>query len=169
MPLLQTLLQDAQTAGDAQLVPRLICALGPLGFYYPEPILELLRPLAARTDHEPIDKALVTCLATMRTVHFDDVDLFVHQVGLSESFRRRLDAAWDVDLVRRYIHMIGYYNNSVHFSLHYPKMRRQLSTGALKLLTQAPDAERFVADYAAVAVRMFRDADFQLREWTTPE
>jgi hypothetical protein len=169
MTLFQTLLQDALAAGDVDLSARLVRALGPVGFYYPELTLDVLEPVVARLGEDWAQQTLLVSLATIRTIHFDVVDIFLHRLDVNEGFCRRIDAASDEELVRRYIHVVGYYNNAVHYTMTYPKMRRQLSMGALKLLASADNPQRFVADYTAAAIRMFREAGFQLREWTRPD
>ncbi len=169
MPLFETLIRDGRTRDDTRIVARLVGALGPVGFHYPAPVFDVLqRTLDGLGDGE-VQEALVSTLATMRTLHFDAVDRFLNRLDAPEPFRRRVDAAADVDRVHRYIHVLGYYNNAVHYTLHYPRMRRQLSMGALKLLAEARGPQQFVADYTATAVRMFREAGFQLLEWTRPE
>ena len=171
MPLFERLLREAAAAGDQRLLARGIAALGPVGFYYPQPVLDAL-PKLAGPNHlpagGPAEAALVSSLAIIRTLHFDAVDQFLDRAQAPEALRHRIDAAADVALAHRYIHVLGYYNNAVHYIVHYPKMRRQLAMGALKLLAEAPDASHFVGDYTAVAVRMFRNAGFQLLEWTRP-
>lgn len=167
--LFHTLLRDALASGDMQFAARIVQALGPVGFYYPDITLTVIEPVMQHLDEDWAQQPLLSCLATTKTVHFDAVDLFLHRWAVGEAFARRVDAAADEALIRRYIHVVGYYNNAVHYTVFYPKMRRQLSMGALKLLATAPNPERFVADYTATAIRMFREADFQLRAWTEPE
>jgi hypothetical protein len=61
------------------------------------------------------------------------------------------------------------FNSGVHLTLHYPRMRRCLSAGSLRLLAVAQNPAQFVADYTLSAMHMLRDAKFQLLEWTLPE
>ena len=113
--------------------------------------------------------ALVTALATMRTLHFDAVDAFMEEGGLDEALRRRVAAAAELTLVNRLVVLLGFYNNAVHYCVHYPRMRRGLAAAALELLARAKNASGFVAAYAARAIAMARDAGFRLLEWTRPE
>ena len=71
--------------------------------------------------------------------------------------------------MRRYIRVLGYYNNSVHMSLRYSRMRKPLATGALKLLSKARDASQFVNEYTGTALRMLRDSNYDVMKWTEPE
>lgn len=162
------LIRQATADGDRQAVARTVGALGPVGFYYPHAMFDVLRSVDGLEPGD-VQESLVSSLAVVRTLHFDAVDRFLDQIAAPEPLRRRIDAAADVDRVRRYIHVLGYYNNAVHYTLNYPRMRRQLAMGALKLLAEGRSSAQFVADYTATAVRMFRDADFQLIEWTRPE
>src|SRR5690606_20487768 len=100
MPLFHKLLDEALAADDVQLAARCVAAMGPVGFYFPEPMLEVIRPVAERPADAGVERALLTCLSTVRTIHFDAVDLFLYQVRASESLRRRIDAASDEELVR---------------------------------------------------------------------
>jgi hypothetical protein len=169
MPFFEELLQKALGDGDTALLTRSVAALSVVGFYYPEGMFEALRPLMAKLGDGAIRSAVVANLATVRTLHFDAVDRFLGSAGAPDDLRHDIDAAADVELVRRYIRILGYYNNAVHFTLNYPRMRKPLSTGALKLLATARDANQFVADYTATSMRMLREADFRVLKWTEPE
>ncbi|HEX6086297.1 MAG TPA: TIR domain-containing protein [Thermoanaerobaculia bacterium] len=186
MPLFDELLKQALDTEDLPLASRIISALAAVGFYYPDALFDVLRPVfkmwgglqpaeprglkpAAHPRREELSAALVTTLATVRTLHFDAVDHFLHAVQAPESLRRAIDTAADVALVHRYISVLGFYNNAVYLTLHYPRMRRELSTGALKRLAAAPTPYAFVTDHSLAALRMLLDAKFQLKEWTRPE
>lgn len=169
MPLFEELLKNALDAEDMALASRIVAALAAPGFYYPDALFDVLRPAFAHPRREELSAALVTTLATVRTLHFDAVDHFLHGLQAPESLRRAIDTAADVALVHRYISVLGFYNNAVYLTLHYPRMRRELSTGALKRLAAAPTPYAFVTDHSLAALRMLLDAKFQLKEWTRPE
>ncbi|HEV7241643.1 MAG TPA: TIR domain-containing protein [Thermoanaerobaculia bacterium] len=169
MPLFQKLLQDALAAGDPALASRCIAALGAVGFYYPHALFEVLRPAFEKLEDAAIQRALIATLATVRTLHFDAVDQFFDRIDAPEGFRRSIDAAADVALVHRYIRVLGYYNNSVHLALRYPRMRKQFAAGSLKRLAEARRPQQFLNDYATSTMQMLRDADFQLKNMTLPE
>lgn len=168
-PLFEELLQKALAEDDVPLVARLIAALNGVGFYFPGALFEILRPAFAKLDDEAIATALVTTLATVRTLHFDAVDQFLSVMDAPDRFRHRIDAASDVALVHRFIRVLGYYNNGVHLTVHYPRMRRCFSAGSLRLLAVAQNPAQFVADYTLSAMRLLRGAKFQVMEWTLPE
>jgi hypothetical protein len=65
--------------------------------------------------------------------------------------------------------LLGYYNNAVHFCVHYPRMRRGLAGSALHLLATAPSGREFITGYATQAITMAREAGFDLRRWTLPD
>jgi hypothetical protein len=169
MPLFEELLRDALAANDLHLTARLIAALNGVGFYYPSALFDVLRPAFEKLEDEQIASALVTTLATVRTLHFDAVDQFLHSMDAPEAFRRRIDAAADVALVHRFIRVLGYYNNGVHLTTYYPRMRRCFSAGSLRILATAKNPPQFVADYTLSAMRMLRDSKFRVKEWTLPE
>lgn len=169
MPLFEQVLRDALAENDASLAAGLIAALNGVGFYYPAALFDVLRPAFARLENEEVAGALVTTLATVRTLHFDAVDQFLHGIEAPDAFRHRIDAAADVALVHRFIRILGYFNSGVHLTLHYPRMRRCLSAGSLRLLAVAQNPAQFIADYTLSALHMLRDAKFQMLEWTLPE
>jgi len=169
MPLFEQLLAGALAANDAQFTARIIAALNGVGFYYPAALFGLLEPAFAKLDDEPVAAALVNTLATVRTLHFDAVDRFLNTMEAPDTFRHRIDAEADVALVHRLIRFLGFYNNGVHLSSHYPRMRRCFSAGALRILATALNPPQFVADYTLSAMRMLRDSRFQVMEWTLPE
>lgn len=169
MPLFEELLRDALDANDMRLTARLIAALNGVGFYYPTALFDVLRPAFAKADDEQIASALVTTLATVRTLHFDAVDQFLNSMDASDAFRRRIDAAADVALVHRFIRVLGYYNNGVHLTTYYPRMRRCFSAGSLRILATAQNPAQFIADYTLSAMRMLRESKFRVKEWTLPE
>jgi hypothetical protein len=169
MKLFGSILQDAMAASDRALAARSVAALAAVGFYYPEAMFDALRPVMKKLDEEEISGAALATLATVRTLHFDAVDRFLEREGVPEEFRRRMDAASGVALVHRFIRVLGFYNNAVHLSLYYPRMRKPFSAGALKLLAEADGQNRFITEYTVTAVRMLRESGFQVLEWTRPE
>jgi hypothetical protein len=168
MALFQEWLDAGLASGDSAGAARVLKGLGPVSFYFPELVFDVLRPFVPALTKAPHEGQLAAALAVARTLHLDAVDAFLAESEAGDAFQRRVSAAAEVALVRRYINVLGYYNNAVHFSVHYPRMRRTLSAGALELLASAPGPQAFVAEYGAAALRMFRDADFQLLEWTRP-
>jgi hypothetical protein len=169
MPLYDEWLRDGLDRADPGRVRRVLAGLGPVGFYYPQAVFDTLGPVLLDLARPPHDEALLAALAIVRTLHFDAVDAFLIRSGVEEPFRRRVSATAEVALVHRYITVLGFYNNAVHFSIHYPRMRRAFSAGALDLVAQTTSPADFIARYAAVAIKMFRDANFNLVDWTRPE
>ncbi len=168
MPAFEPLLEQAKQ--QPVRACRLIGALGVVGFYHPQPVLALLRPhLGALLADLATAPATLAALATMRTLHFEAVDAALAQAGASESQRRDVAAGADPARVQQFMRLLGYYNNAVHYCVHYPRMRRGLGASALQLLAAAPNAREFIADYAAQAIRMAREAGFDLRQWTLPD
>lgn len=156
--------------GQSDATARLVAGLGPAGFYHPQVVLATLRPcfkrLAAQADTRA---ALVSALATMRSLHYDPVDAFLADVGADDAMARDVAAAADMERVQQFMRLLGYYNNAVHFCVNYPRMRRGLAASALKLLAESGDAAEFITGYAQAAIGMARDAGFVLTEWTLPE
>jgi hypothetical protein len=149
---------------------RLIGALGVVGFYHPQPVLQLLRPLLPGLLQDVATaQATLAALATMRTLHFEAVDTALAQAGASDAQRRDVAVLADPARVQHFMRLLGYYNNAVHFCVHYPRMRRGLGASALQLLASAPSARDFVAGYATQAIRMARESSFDLRRWTLPD
>ncbi len=169
LPLLELLIGDGLLRGDRRQVERVIAGLGAVGFYQPRAVFQTLRAALPDLGDPAAQDALVRPLATMRLLHFDDVDIFLGQIGAGEPLKRQVAAATDMDQIRRYIYWLGSFNNAVHQSLFYPRMRRQLAAGGLALLADAASPQDFTARYAAVAIRMLREAGFRLLEWTRPE
>lgn len=170
MPLFEELLASATSTGRHESAARLVSGLGPVGFYYPRGVLAVLEPhLKVLIVQSVTREALITALATIRTLHFDLVDTFMFRAGLDESFYRKVAAITDVQLINRFMLTIGLYNNAVHQSLHYPRMRRWLTMFPLERLAQADNASDVVTDYAARILLMARKANFHLLGLTLPE
>jgi hypothetical protein len=170
MPRLEAWLADGIARGQEARTARLVAGLGLVGFYQPGPVLAALQPhLPSLLAREPGRVALVRALATMRTLHFDLVDTFLVQAGVDEGVRRQMAVAADAELVNRFVSLLGYYNNVVHYCLSYPRMRRGLAVFALEYLAQARSANDFVVAYAEQTIRMAREAGFRLLEWTRPD
>ena len=168
MPLFEA--QLAQARQQPVRACRLIGALGVVGFYHPQPVLELLRPrLPGLLQEVGTAPATLAALATMRTLHFEAVDTALAQTGGSEAQRRDVAVLADPARVQQFMRLLGYYNNAVHYCVHYPRMRRGLGGSALHLLASAPSARDFIAGYAAQAIRMARESGFDLRQWTLPD
>jgi hypothetical protein len=104
----------------------------------------------------------------MRTLHLDETDIFMQQNNLPDDLQRRVVAAADSELVRRYIYWLGLYNHVVQSSVVYPRIRRNLAMNALHMLAEVDKPAEFIAQYTATVYRMLREAGFNLREWTLP-
>ncbi|MGH7507685.1 MAG: hypothetical protein ACRELX_18680, partial [Longimicrobiales bacterium] len=170
MPLFDELLADGLARDDDESgMARLVTGLGPVGFYYPQPVLSTLRPhREAFMSRAAYRQALVTALGTIRTLHVDRVDAFLMQAATDEAFHRRVAATADVELVHRFVHALGYYNNAVHYCLRYPRMRRDLGVFALELLARTDSGNDFIVGYAQQGIAMARSAGFELLKWTLP-
>jgi hypothetical protein len=169
MPYFESNIREQLQRGDLQKVARWIAGLGPVGFYYPQAVFQTLRSAIADFSLPELQTSLIGALATIRTLHFDAVDIFLNQIGANEAMRQQVTSASDVELVRRFVYRLGIYNNAVHQALHYPRMRRQLLTGALIALANARQAQDFVATYTLVPIHMVRESGYRLEAWTLPE
>ena len=72
----------------------------------------------------------------------------------------------DMELVRRYVVWVGFYNNGVHQALFHPKMRVGLLAVILDALATAKDAKAFVRQITPGPLEMLRQADYHLERWT---
>ena len=168
MPLFERWL--AQAGGHIERTARLVAGLGPVGFYHPRLVLGVLQPAFKALLAQPATRAaLVSALATMRSLHFDPVDAFLDAVSADDGLRRDVAASEDMDRVQQFMRLLGYYNNAVHFCINHPRMRRGLAASALTLLAESACAADFVSGYAGAAIGMARDANFVLTAWTLPD
>ena len=167
MPLFERLLAHGR-AGDAALHVRMIRGLAAVGVYYPYAVFEALRPSVDDLDDPAVATAFVDTLASMRALQFDAVDLFLKQVGAPDAIRERISAQELSELVSRCVRWVGYYNNAVHESLNYPRMRDALVVNALESLGNAHSAGDFMRAHTPTILRLLEDADFDLIRWTEP-
>jgi TIR domain len=168
MPVIDDLLAHPHARLPAAL--RAFDALGVVGFYHPQPVLALLKPhLPALLADDATASAALQALATIRTLHHDRIDALLAQVEATDAVRRAVVAGADPTRVQQFMRLLGYYNNAVHFCIHYPRMRRGLAAGALNLLATAPSARDFITGYATAVIAMARASNFDLRQWTLPE
>ena len=168
MPLFERMLARGVDQIDA--TARLVAGLGTVGFYHPQTVLTVLRPCFKPLAAQPATRAaLVSTLATMRSLHYDPVDAFLSDVDADDALRRDVAAAVDMERTQQFMRLLGYYNNAVHFCVHYPRMRRGLAASALTLLAESGSAADFITGYAQAAIGMARDAGFVLTEWTRAE
>lgn len=166
MTLFQTMLRNAVEAGDWALASRVVSALAPVGFYYPKGVLDTLWYGAPKTYHPELVDAVVGTLSTMHTLHAEAVDIFLKETAAPSGVARRVSERTDVELVRRYVMWIGFYNNAVHEALFCPWMRRELLVGALEHLADASSSRDFITRITPVPLRMLREADYRPIEWT---
>jgi hypothetical protein len=166
MRLYQEWLRDGLDRDDGTQIRAVLSGLGPVGFYFPDAVFQTIGGFISELATGPYQRDVLRTLAIIRTLHIDGVDSFLANAGMDDAFRRDVVAAADVTLVHRYITVLGLYNNAVHFSVFYPRMRRAFSAGALTLMAEAISPSEFIVEYAKVAIRLFRDADFRLVEWT---
>lgn len=162
-------IEDGRAGGDVPRAMRTIAAFGPVGFYYPESVLAALQAHVPDLLEGELATPLKRTLAIVRMIVPDRVDALLAKAGAPPALHREIAAQAELGLVRRFIYLLGLYNNAVHFSLFYPKMRRRLSAGAFELLATAESPTDFIVPYTEEFVRMFREAEFDLRRWTEPE
>jgi len=167
MPYIETLLRTGLQQNDMRLLQRCVEALGTVGFYYPKAVLHTLGATLPDAMTRPdLQPALISTLATMRVLFFDDVDNFLRQLGADETLQRSVSTRSDVDLVSRAIHLLGLYNNAVHYTVFYPLLRQRLGMSALNFLAEATKPEDFVTRYTLESIHLTRETDFQLKTWT---
>jgi hypothetical protein len=162
MTLFATLLADT----DPAVVARVVRGLAAVGFYYPHAVLETLREAAAAVLDPAVEDSLATTLATMRVLHADTVDLFLRDIGASDGLRQLVAGRGDIELVRRSVVWIGFYNNGVHQALFHPKMRKGLLAQNLGALATARNEKEFVRKITPGPMNMAREADYHLERWT---
>lgn len=163
------LIRAARKAGDAGRWHRCLAALGPVGFYWCEPVLATMKGALARVGAAEAWEALAPPLGMMRLMHPDAVEGFLRRQGAGEAVWRRVAAASDVERVRRYLFSVGIYNSAVHQAVSYPRMRRGLLIPALTGLAAAGGPQEFVTEYTALFLKMLRKAGYRLIEWTRPD
>jgi serine/threonine protein kinase len=168
MPYFEALLGYAFKDSNRRLVERCITGLGTVGFYYPQPVFHTLRTAIPNLGKAGLDNALADCLSLIRALHFDEVDIFLSQIGADETLRREIAAKTDVALVSRQIYTVGLLNNEVHYSVFYPKMRQRFSIGALNMLAEARKPEDFLTNYSLATIHFVQDTNFRVKEWFSP-
>ena len=168
MPRLAAWLHDALAAGDDELANRLISWLAPVGLYYPRPVLRTLVDAGVPLTGERVRGSVVAALAALRTLHSDEVDDFLERNDARELIAE-ISARSDVELVRRYIAIVGYYNNAVHQAIRYPRMRYGLLIPCFTELVNADGPGMFIRRYTPISLALLRGADYRLINWTLPE
>jgi hypothetical protein len=166
MPLFEALVARAASGKDRERSAELLSMLAPVGFYHPHALLDTLRPhLAGLAAADSSRKALAVVLATMRTLHFDLVDVFMEQQQLDEALRHEVAATTDVALIDEFMRTLGLFNNAVYQCLFHPRMRQGLSVFPMELMAKAGSTNEFIVAYAEQAIRMARETNFKLLEW----
>ena len=75
-----------------------------MGFYHPRLVLDALQPVVKVLAAQPATRAaLVSALATMRSLHFDPVDAFLDANNADDALRRDVAAAVDMDRVQQFM------------------------------------------------------------------
>ncbi len=166
MPLFVDVIKDGLDKGLTHQTKRCLKALGPVGIYYPVAVLQTLREAITDFDQEVVRKSLSGVMGLMRTFYLDLVDEFYEEIGVTADFKKRALEETDPKMLERYIEWLGYYNNLVHFSIHYPYMRKNLSMKAFNLLAKVNSEKEFLKAYSIEAVKMFQEVDYNLLEWT---
>jgi hypothetical protein len=169
-PLLQRTIEraldESATARDHMLFGRLAEALAIVGFYRPASVLSWWQPqLPALLANARLKSAVVSSLATVRSLHVEAVDRALLQAGADEACLRDVAVLADPARVQPFMRLVGFYNNAVHQCVHYPRMRIGLSDFAVRELATAHDAGDFAAAYASQALAMAREDGFDMRRW----
>ena len=171
MPLFEELLKQGLAGGQERLLSRTLAALGPVGFYHPQAIFDTLFAALGveRLAQAAIQEMLLEPLSLMRILHLDEVDAFLQRMGAGESFKRRVAAATHIDKVSPYIYRLGIYNSTVYDALYHPQMRRNFFIGSMEVLIDKQEAKAFLKYYTEAAIRMSREANYHIIEWTRPD
>ncbi len=168
MPCFEGLIREGLARGDLELVGRCVEALGPVAFYYPQAVFRTLQDAGVRPADPGLEDSVVSALATVRILHQDAVDVFLQSNGARQLIPQ-VSAVSDLDLVRRYIAWIGYYNNVVNQALNCPRMRRGLLIPCFTILAESRSPTEFLQRWAPWPLRMIREADYQVARWTLPD
>jgi hypothetical protein len=169
MPYFETLICEQIAAANWQQLNRILSGLGPVGFYYPQALLATLEAAISDFNNPHLQEALVPPLSMTRLLYRDEVDIFLQQVGAGEAFKRRVAAEASVETFSRYLYRLGVHNHSIRAAHYFPRIRRHFITGGFEVLIDTADPEQFISYYTATAVRMAREAEYRLIEWTMPE
>ena len=169
MPYIETLIESGLTDQSWPQLHRTFAALGPVGFFYPQAVFHTLIAAVDDFDRPEIQAALVELLSMIRVLHLDEVDIFLQLIGADERLRRQVTAATDVDRMKGYIYRLGVYNNAIYDGLYHPLMRRNFLIGSLSVLIEKQSPKDFLSYYSATGMRMSREANYRLIEWTLPE
>ena len=168
--------------GNLQPISRCLDGLRAVGFYYPKTVLQLLErtlpdfrdaarvaePSLPHSAEQTVQDALLTLLAAMRTLHFDQVDSFVSRTGLGPSYARRVAAQGEVNLLHRYVLWIGVYNEIVYRNIFFPFLRQRLSGEVLAALAEEPSEQALIERYTRNLQQMFIDVNNDLSQWFRP-
>ena len=171
MPLFEEMLKEGLAGGQEQRLPRTLAALGPVGFYQPQAVFNTLLAAFGEEGLKQVEvqQMLVNPMSMMRILHLDDVDTFLQRIGAGEAVKRDITTETDIGNVSNYIYRLGIYNNTIYDALYHPKMSRNFFIGSMEVLIDKQEPKAFLEYYTETAIRMTREADYQLIEWTLPE
>ncbi|MDQ3896453.1 MAG: hypothetical protein M3326_04220, partial [Actinomycetota bacterium] len=170
MPYLDDVIARSVGTHDTELLSRVLEALAPVGFHHPEVLFRSMRAVMGAVLEEPAARmALIRTLADVRTLWFDEVDLFLRATGASADFRQEVASTTNVERMRRLVGWVGAYNNAVHQALCYPRMRKRLLLRGVHELASASSPRQFVLRYTRPVLQFLYDSDFELIRWTLPE
>jgi hypothetical protein len=167
MPSFVSCLREGLSSGDHGWVGRLVTWLAPVALYYPQAVFRALRDAGVPLTDDRLRGDVIAALAVVRTLHFDQVDGFLEHAGAGQLVPE-VSARSDVELVRRYVAVIGYYNNVIHQALRYPRMRYGLLIPCLTALVDADGPADFIRRFTPITLSMLRNADYRLINWTLP-
>ena len=170
MPYLDAVLARSSERHDRQVLSRVVEGLAPVAYHHPDVLFRSLRPvMPVMLEDRATRWSLVSTLADVRNVWFDEVDLFLRSAGADTELCQEVASTTDPGRTRRLISWVGSYNNAVHQSLHYPKMRKTVLLGALEMLATASSPGEFVKRYTPAVLDFLHESDFELLQWTQPE
>lgn len=159
MTVLEEILRSPQAAPWR---PSCLAALGAVGLHRPTEVLASVdRLLESGVLTAPDATA---ALALIAGVH----PLQVRSWVLAHSGRDLLSAvekATHVQVSRRYLDLLGLYNNAVHQCLAYPKMRRGIATPVFTRFLESTSRRQWSRRYTADVIAMLREADYDLLRW----
>lgn len=156
-----------RSSAPADLAWRAGClhGLGVVGLHHPDQVFTALDRLQ-QAALGPSDA--VPPLALMAGLHPLRVRAWAKQRGEAD-LAETVQARTDVQLARRYLEVLGLYNNAVHQAVHYPRMRNRLCMTVFSFFLDAGSRKEWSRRYTREGLSLLREADYELIAWTRPE
>jgi hypothetical protein len=161
-PLFTRIIQEAEDKQDFEVVEKCILGLAPIGFHFPNEILSFIEKTVGPCGESEYLPALIQVLATIRTLHADQVETFLLRTNASESLAKEVRTRMEPDLVKRYVDWVGMLYTGLYSIANLPFFGSWLLSNVYLHASRCDSIEEIAKLVARDLLQLLADNDYYI-------